>query len=187
MAESRQHTLDRIRSPRVQITYDVEIGDAIEKKELPFVVGVLADLSGNPENPLPPMKNRKFVEIDRDNFMDIMAVIHPRLVIRVANKLSDENPEISVELTFKEMSDFEPQKLAKNIPALAALYQKRTNLKNLIAKMDGNDALETLLTQIMKNNDNLQKLKTEIEAKLSERPAPEKVTESKTQKNETTE
>ena len=156
MAESRQHTLDRIRSPRVQITYDVEIGDAIEKKELPFVVGVLADLSGNPENPLPPMKNRKFVEIDRDNFMDIMAVIHPRLVIRVANKLSDENPEISVELTFKEMSDFEPQNLAKNIPALAALYQKRTNLKNLIAKMDGNDALETLLTQIMKNNDNLQ-------------------------------
>ncbi len=186
MAESRQHTLDRIRSPRVHITYDVEIGDAIEKKELPFVVGVLADLSGNPENPLPPMKNRKFVEIDRDNFMDIMAVIHPRLVIRVANKLSDETPEISVELMFKEMSDFEPQNLAKNIPALAALYQKRTNLKNLIAKMDGNDALESILTQIMKNNDNLQKLKTEIEAKLSERQTPEKVTETKPSKKETT-
>ena len=186
MAESRQHTLDRIRSPRVQITYDVEIGDAIEKKELPFVVGVLADLSGDPENPLPPIKNRKFVEIDRDNFMDIMAVIHPRLVIRVANKLSDENPEISIELRFKEMSDFEPQSLAKNIPALAALYQKRNNLKNLIAKMDGNDALEALLTQIMKNNDNLQKLKTEIEAKLSEQQASEKVTESKTSKKETT-
>lgn len=173
MAESRQHTLDRVRSPRVQITYDVEIGNAIEKKELPFVVGVIADLSGNPENPLPSMKNRKFVEIDRDNFMDIMAVIHPRLVIRVANKLSDENPEISVELMFKKMSDFEPQSLAKNIPALASLYQKRNNLKNLIAKMDGNDALETLLTQIMKNNDNLQKLKTEVEAKLAERPKPE--------------
>ena len=172
MAESRQHTLDRVRKPRVQITYDVEIGDAIEKKELPFVVGVLADLSGNPENPLPAMKNRKFVEIDRDNFMDIMAVINPRLVIRVANKLSDENPEISIELRFKEMSDFEPQNLAKNIPALAALYQKRNNLKNLIAKMDGNDPLEALLTQIMKNNDNLQKLKAEVEAKLAERPAP---------------
>ena len=186
MAESKQHTLDRIRSPRVQITYDVEIGDAIEKKELPFVVGVLADLSGNPENPLPPMKNRKFVEIDRDNFMDIMAVIHPRLVIRVANKLSDENPEISVELLFKEMSDFEPQSLAKNIPALAALYQKRTNLKNLIAKMDGNDALEALLTQIMKNNDNLQKLKTEIDAKLAEQASPDKASETKTSKDEKT-
>ena len=171
MAESRQHTLDRVRKPRVHITYDVEIGDAIAKKELPFVVGVLADLSGNPENPLPKMKNRKFVEIDKDNFMDVMAVINPRLVIRVANRLSEENPEISVELRFKEMSDFEPQNLAKNIPALAALYRKRNNLKNLITKMDGNDPLETLLTQIMKNNDNLQKLKKELENKMADKPA----------------
>ena len=153
----------------MQITYDVEIGDAIEKKELPFVVGVLADLSGNPENQLTDIKNRKFVEIDRDNFADVLAVIHPRLVIRVANKLSDENPEISVELNFKDMSDFEPQNIAKNIPALYALYQKRQNLKNLISKMDGNYELEAILTQIMKSNDNLQKLKTEIEATLSER------------------
>ncbi|MDR0744774.1 MAG: type VI secretion system contractile sheath small subunit, partial [Holosporales bacterium] len=136
MAESRQHTLDRVRKPRVHITYDVEIGDAIEKKELPFVVGVLADLSGNPENPLPNMKNRKFVEIDRDNFMEIMSVINPRLIVRVQNKLSDENPEISVELLFENMSDFEPQNIAKNIPVLASLYQKRNNLKNLITKMD---------------------------------------------------
>lgn len=167
MAESRQHTLDRVRKPRVHITYDVEIGDAIEKKELPFVVGVLADLSGTPENPLPNMKKRKFVEIDRDNFMDVMAVINPRLVIRVANKLSDENPEISVELRFSNMEDFEPQNIAKNIPALAALYEKRNRLKNLITKMDGNDPLEALLTQIMKNNDNLQKLKTELENRSS--------------------
>lgn len=173
MPESRQHTLDRVRRPRVQITYDVEIGDAIEKKELPFVVGVMADLSGNPENPLPAIKNRKFVEIDRDNFADVMEVISPRLVVRVANRLSDDNPEISVELVFKSMEDFEPQNLAKNIPALAALYQKRNNLKNLITKMDGNDPLEALLTQIMKNRDNMQKLKTEIEAKLAERPTPE--------------
>jgi type VI secretion system protein ImpB len=163
MAESRQHTLDRVRKPRVHITYDVEIGDAIEKKELPFVVGVLADLSGNPENPLPKMKNRKFVEIDRDNFMEIMEIINPRLVLRIANRLSDDTPEISVELLFKEMSDFEPQNLAKNLPNLSALYQKRNNLKNLIAKMDGNDPLEILLTQIMRNNDNLQKLKKELE------------------------
>lgn len=163
MAESRQHTLDRVRKPRVHITYDVEIGDAIEKKELPFVVGVLADLSGMPENPLPKMKNRKFVEIDRDNFKEVMAVINPRLVIRIPNRLSDDNPEISVELRFKDLSDFEPQNLAKNIPALAELYRKRTNLKNLITKMDGNDPLEVLLTQIMQNSDNLQKLKKELE------------------------
>lgn len=172
MAESWQHTLGRIRKPRVQITYDVEIGDAIEKKELPFVVGVLADLSGNPENPLPAMKNRKFVEIDRDNFADVMAVINPRLVIRVANKLSDENPEVSIELRFENMADFEPQNLAKNIPTLAALYQKRNNLKNLITKMDGNDSLEALLTQIMKSNDNLQKLKAEVSERLAGQSAP---------------
>lgn len=165
MAESNQHKLDRIRRPRVHITYDVEIGDAIEKKELPFVVGVLADLSGNPENPLPKMKNRKFVEIDRDNFMEIMAVINPRLVIRIPNRLSDESPEMSVELLFKSMADFEPQNIAKNIPSLAKLFKKRNNFKNLITKMDGNDPLEVLLTQIMKNNDNLQKLKKELDAR----------------------
>ncbi|MDR3224125.1 MAG: type VI secretion system contractile sheath small subunit [Holosporales bacterium] len=167
MAESRQHTLDRVRKPRVHITYDVEVGDAIEKKELPFVVGVLADLSGNPENPLPKLKNRKFVEIDRDNFNDVFAVINPRLIIRVSNKLSDENPEISIELIFKDISDFEPQNIAKNIPSLSVLYNRRNNLKNLITKMDGNDPLEMFLTQIMKNNDNLQKLKKELDDKMT--------------------
>ena len=170
-----------MRKPRVHITYDVEIGDAIEKKELPFVVGVLADLSGNPENPLPKMKNRKFVEIDRDNFMDVMAVINPRLVIRVANKLSDENPEISIELRFKDMSDFEPQNIAKNIPALAALYRKRTNLKNLISKMGGNDPLEAILTQIIRNNDNMQKLKGELDARAAANPAPAEGAEAATE------
>lgn len=163
MTESRQHTLDRVRRPRVHITYDVEIGDAIETRELPFVVGVMADLSGHPDVPLPKIKERKFVEIDRDNFTDIMAVIHPRLVIRVPNKLDDSIPEISIELLFKSMEDFEPQNLAKNVPSLARLFEKRTNLKNLITKMDGNDKLEMLLSQIMKSNDNLQKLKREIQ------------------------
>jgi type VI secretion system protein ImpB len=144
----------------------VEIGDAFEKKELPFVVGVLADLSGHPEVPLTPLKNRKFVEIDRDNFQDVMSVIGARLVIRVANKLSDESPEMSIELHFKGMEDFEPQKLASNVPALAVLFKKRNNLKNLISKMDGNDSLEKLLCQIMRNGDNLQKLKKELEDKM---------------------
>lgn len=174
MAESRQHTLDRVRKPRVHITYDVEVGDAIEKKELPFVVGVLADLSGMPEVPLQKLMERKFIEIDRDNFTDVLSVINPRLVIRVKNTLSDENPEISIELLFKKLDDFEPQNLAKNVPQLNAIYQKRTNLKNLISKMDGNDKLERLLTQIMKNAENLQKLKSEIQAKNeddSDKPA----------------
>ncbi|MDR1034620.1 MAG: type VI secretion system contractile sheath small subunit [Holosporales bacterium] len=180
MAESRQHTLSRVRKPRVHITYDVEIGDAIEKRELPFVVGVLADLSGNPEIPLPVMKNRKFVEVDRDNFGEMMAIINPRLVIRVQNRLSEDVPEMSIELSFESMEDFAPQNLAKNIPSLAVLYTKRNALKNLIAKMDGNDALEALLTQIMKNNDNLEKLKKELDDRFDEQApsAPEAVEES---------
>jgi type VI secretion system protein ImpB len=147
----------------VHITYDVEIGDAIEKKELPFVVGVLADLSGNPEVPLPVLRNRKFVEVDRDNFEEMMAVINPRLVLRVQNRLSAEIPEISIELLFRSMEDFTPQNLAKNIPNLAVLYSRRNALKNLIAKMDGNDSLEALLSQIMRNKDNLEKLKKELD------------------------
>ncbi len=163
MAESRQHTIDRIRRPRVHITYDVEIGSSIEKKELPFVVGVLADLSGMPESALPAMKYRKFVEIDRDNFSEIMKVISPRLVIRIRNRLSEKVPETSIELNFSKIEDFSPQNLALQVPDLVHLYKKRTNLKNLITKMDGNDPLEALLTQIMKNRDNLEKLKKELE------------------------
>jgi type VI secretion system protein ImpB len=170
MAESRQHTIDRIRKPRVHITYDVEVGDAIEKKELPFVVAVLADLSGQPESPLPNIKNRKFVEIDRDNFNEIMSIISPRLVLRVANRLSDETPETSIELTFDDMTDFQPQSLAQKVPALKMLYDKRNSFKNLIAKMDGNDKLETLLSQIMKNRNNLEKLKKELDDKAPPSP-----------------
>ena len=190
MAESRQHTLDRVRKPRVHITYDVEIGDAIEKRDLPFVVGVLANLSGMPENPLPNLKYRKFVEIDKDNFTDVMQVIAPRLVLRLANKLSDVSPEMSIELTFAKMEDFEPQELAKNVPSLAELYNKRNNLKNLITKMDGNDSLEALMNQIMRNKDNLQKLKSELDERQSqsveEAPAAtseEKQTEEQTNSN----
>jgi type VI secretion system protein ImpB len=176
MAESRQHTIDRIRRPRVHITYDVEIGDAIETKELPFVIGILADLSGTPDLPLPKLRERKFIEIDRDNFEEILSIIKPRRIIRVKNTLSDDNPEISVELIFKKFEDFEPQKLAKNIPQLNEIYKKRNKLKHLISKMDGNDKLETLLSQIMKNHDNLQKLKEEIlemDEQNSSKPAEE--------------
>ena len=159
MTNSRQHWLDRVRTPRVHITYDVEIGSAIEKKELPFVVGVLADLSGIPEKPLPELKFRKFVEVDRDNFSNIMKIIKPRLVMRIHNHLSEDIPETSLELTFGCMEDFEPSNLAKNVPSLSDLYRKRTNLKNLITKLDSNDMLEKLLTQLMTNQTDLEKLK----------------------------
>jgi type VI secretion system protein ImpB len=169
MSESKQHVLDRVRKPRVHITYDVEIGDAIETRELPFVVGVLADLSGMPEVPLPKLKERKFVEMDRDNFEEILAVIKPRLVIRIRNTLSDEIPEISVELRFSKMEDFEPQSIASNTPQLKSLYDRRNSLKNLMSKMDGNDSLELTLSEIMKNKDLLKRLKEEIQNASSEK------------------
>src|SRR5437868_15219002 len=108
MAESTQHKLDRVRPPRVQITYDVETGGAIEKRELPFVMGVLADLSGKPSEPLPPVKDRKFVYIDRDNFNDVMSAIGPRLAIRVENRLQADGDPLNVELKFKNFDDFNP-------------------------------------------------------------------------------
>ncbi len=162
MANSKQHWLDRIRTPRVHITYDIEIGTAIEKRELPFVMGVLADLSGTPEKPLPDLKFRKFVEVDRDNFNDIMKIINPRLVIRINNHLSEDVPETSLELTFNCMEDFEPSNLAKNVPSLSELYKKRTNLKNLITKLDNNDLLAQLLTQLMVSETELERLRKEL-------------------------
>lgn len=149
MSESFQHKLDRVRPPRVQITYDVEIGNAIEMKELPFVVGVMADLSGMIIDPLPKVKERKFVEIDRDNFNDILASIKPRLALRVPNRLLGDGSDTSIELFFQNMDDFAPLDIVKQVPALAELYQSRTLLKDLLTKLDGNDTLEELLAAIM--------------------------------------
>src|ERR1700682_4630279 len=108
MAESTQHKLDRVRPPRVQITYDVEVGDAVQKKELPFIIGVLADLSGQPAQALPKVKDRKFVEIDNDNFNDVLASIGPRAVFRVDNKLANDGSKINIELKVSHMEDFNP-------------------------------------------------------------------------------
>ena len=113
--ESLQHTLDRVRAPRVHLTYDVEIGDAIEMKEIPFVVGVLGDLSGKPDEPLPRLKDRKFIEIDRDNFNKVLEGMKPRLAFRVDNKLTEEDTKLAVELRFKSMDDFHPERVADQI------------------------------------------------------------------------
>lgn len=162
MVESLQHKLDRVRPPRVQITYDVEIGNAIVMKELPFVMGVLADLSGMPAEPLPKMKERKFVEMDRDNFNDIMEKIKPRLALRVDNKLTNDNSHISAELFFHSLDEFSPLNIVKQIEPLAKLYEARTHLKDLLTKLDGNDALDELLHEIIQNTEQRDALKSEL-------------------------
>lgn len=152
-SESTQHKLDRVRKPRVQITYDVEVGGAMQLKELPFVVGVLGDFSGQPDKPLPAMKERKFVNIDRDNFDAVMAGMNPRLAYRVDDKISgEENQQLNVELNFKSMDDFSPENVAKQVDPLKKLLETRDKLKNLLNKMEGNDKLEELLEGVLKNS-----------------------------------
>jgi type VI secretion system protein ImpB len=162
MVESLQHKLDRVRPPRVQITYDVEIGNAIVMKEIPFVMGILADLAGAPAEPLPKLKERKFVEIDRDNFNDIMEKIKPRLALRVDNKLAKDDSHISAELFFHSIDDFNPLNVVKQIEPLAKLYEARTHLKDLLTKLDGNDVLDELLQEIIKSTDQRDALKAEL-------------------------
>ena len=156
--ESTQHKLDRIRPPRVHITYDVEIGDAIEMKELPFVVGVLADLSGKPDAPLPRVKDRKFVEIDRDNFNAVLRGMQPRLAFRVDNKLTDDDTKLGVELRFNSLDDFEPEAVVNQVEPLRKLIETRRQLAALLAKTDGNDRLSERLQAIISNTELLQQL-----------------------------
>jgi len=156
--ESLQHTLDRVRAPRVQITYDVEIGDSIEMKEIPFVVGVLGDFSGKPEEPLPKLKDRKFTEIDRDNFNKVLEGMKPRLAYKVDNKLSNDDSKIAVELKFKSLDDFSPERVAEQIDPLKKLIETRKKLSELLNKLDGNDNLNELLQDVISSTDALQKL-----------------------------
>ncbi len=160
--ESIQHKLDRVRSPRVQITYDVEIGNAIVMKELPFVMGIMADLAGHPAEAPAPLKARKFVEIDRDNFNDIMEKIRPRLVLRTDNKLANDGSHLSAELFFHNMDDFQPLNVVKQIEPLRKLYEARTKLKDMLTKLDGNDALDGLLHEVITSTEQQNALKTEL-------------------------
>jgi len=165
MAESRQHTLDRVRAPRVQITYDVEKGDAVEKKELPFVMGVLGDFSGNPAEELPRLKDRGFVNIDRDNFNDVLKGSKPRLQFAAENKLQNDGSKMAVELQFKSLSDFEPEGVAKQIEPLRQLLELRTKLSDLKNKMYGNDKLGEVLGDILANTEKLAALAKETAPK----------------------
>jgi type VI secretion system protein ImpB len=163
MAESTQQVLSRVRPPRVQITYDVEIGGAIEKKQLPFIIGILADLSGQPAEPLPVVKDRKFVEIDRDNFDDVLAAVTPRLAVRVTNKLKpDANEMLNVELKFKSMDDFGPVAVVQQIEPLRKLFEARNRLRDLLTKLDGNDQLDAVLREVVANTEEQAKLRSEL-------------------------
>jgi len=162
--ESTQHKLDRVRPPRVQITYDVETGGAIEMKELPFVMGIMADLSGNPEQPLPILKDpkRKFVEIDRDNFDDVMKGMAPRLAYKVDNKMTNDDTKIGVELKFSGIDDFGPEQVADQVEPLRKLVEIRKQLSALLAKADGNDKLAEKLQEIIKDTELQQKIGKEV-------------------------
>ncbi|HBJ33803.1 MAG TPA: type VI secretion system contractile sheath small subunit [Planctomycetaceae bacterium] len=162
MADSLQHSLDRVRRPRVQVTYDVETGNAIQRKELPFVVGVMADLSGQPSQPAAPMKTRKFVPLDRDNFQDVLAKSNARIATRVDNKLADDNTQLPVVLNFRSMEDFEPEQVAKQVPVLRELLEMRTQLSNLLGKLEGNDKLEQLLSEVIQSSETAKSLATDL-------------------------
>ena len=164
--ESAQHKLDRVRPPRVHITYDVEIGDAIELKELPFVLGVLGDFTGMPEQPLPRLRDRKFVEINPDNFDKVLEGMNPHLAFSVENKLSEDPDagQLRVNLNFKSMDDFEPENVAKQVKPLKELLDLRTKLSDLRGAMMGNDKLDELLLGLAGDADKLATVKAELNA-----------------------
>ena len=162
---SIQHKLDRVRPPRVQITYDVEIGDAIEIKELPFVMGVLGDFTGQPTQPLARLRDRKFVEVNPDNFDSVLEGMKPHLAFSVENKLSEDSDagQLKVDLNFKSLDDFEPEQVARQVKPLRELLDLRTRLSDLRGTLQTNDKLEEVLLDAVKNKDKLGKLKQEIE------------------------
>jgi len=160
--ESVQQKISRIRPPRVQITYDVETGGAIEMKELPFVVGVLGDYSGKPEEALPPIKNRKFVEIDRDNFDQVLSGMKPRLAYNVDNRLQEDGSKVGVELKFNKIDDFEPDNVVQQVEPLRKLVEAREKLSDLLSKMDGNEKLEGILNDLMVDQDKQKELSSQL-------------------------
>jgi type VI secretion system protein ImpB len=162
--ESTQHKLDRVRSPRVQITYDVEIGDAIELKELPFVLGVLGDFTGQPTEPLARLKDRKFVEVNPDNFDQVLESMRPHLAFSVENKLS-EDPNagnLKVDLHFKSLDDFAPENVARQVRPLKELLDLRSRMQDLRGNLQGNDKLEEMLRTSVADKDKLAQLRKEM-------------------------
>lgn len=166
--ESIHQKLERVRKPRVHIKYEVETEGAVIVKELPFVVGIIGDFSADPTEPLKPLKDRKFVQIDRDNFDDIMKKATPGLNFRVENTLKNDGSELAVSLKFNSIDDFEPARVAEQIPALKNLLETRNKLRDLLTKVDRSDELEGLLERILQNTEELKQLSNELGVKLPE-------------------
>jgi len=164
--ESTQAKLSRVRPPRVQITYDVQVGDAIEIKEIPFVLGVLGDFSGNPAEELPKLRDRKFVEVTPDNFNDVLSSMKPRLAFSVANKLvsEPEAPKVKVDLAFQSLDDFEPEQVVRKIKPLRELLELRTRLADLRGNLQTNQTLDDLLQEVINSSEKMQQLRAEVGA-----------------------
>lgn len=171
MGESTHAKLERVRKPHVHITYEVFKGDAVEVRELPFVVGVMGDFSGNPTKPLKPLRDREFVSIDRDNFDEIMQRMTPGLNFKVENTLAGDGTEMGVELKFDSMADFDPANVARQVPALRKMLEAREKLQALRDKADRSDKLEGLLEQILNNSEEIKKASGQLGG---EKPAEKK-------------
>ncbi|HEX7389638.1 MAG TPA: type VI secretion system contractile sheath small subunit [Acidiphilium sp.] len=162
MSGSIHEKLKRVRKPRVHITYDVETEGAQIERELPFVMGVMGDFSGDPTQPLKPMADRKFIQIDRDNFNDVMARMTPGLKLKVDNKLADDGSQMSVDLKFNGIEDFDPERVVQQVPALKALLETRNKLRDLMSKADRSEELESLLEQVLQNDAELKSLSGQL-------------------------
>ena len=162
MSGSVHQKLARVRKPRVHITYEVETEGAAIERELPFVVGVMGDFAGDPSEPLKPLAERKFVQIDRDNFNDVMARIQPGLNIKVDNTLAEDGSQMAVNLKFRSIEDFEPAKVAEQVPALKALLDTRAKLRDLMSKVDRSEELEGLLEDVLQDKDKLAALSSQL-------------------------
>lgn len=158
--DSVHKKLDKVRPPRVQLTYDVEVGDAIEQKEIPFVVGVLGDFTGqrDPDKPMSRLKDRKFVGVDMDNFDDVMKGMAPQASFRVKNKLGEGGGEFAVNLQFDKMEDFRPEAVVEQVAPLRKLLEARTKLSDLRNKLAGNERLEDILGDVLSNTEQLAKI-----------------------------
>lgn len=162
--------LDKVRKPRVHITYEVETGENQEKKELPFVVGVMGDYSGNnPSVEKKTLKNRNFIEIESDNFDDVMKKIGPGVRVKVDNTLKNDGSELAVELQFNKMEDFDPANIAKQVEPLRKLLEAREKLSELLTKADRSEELEELLEKVLQNKDDLAALSQELGTKASDK------------------
>lgn len=162
MADSVQQKLNRVRKPRVHITYDVETEGAEVRKELPFVVGVIGDFSGKPYEPLKPLRDRKFIQVDRDNFNDVMQRMTPGAEFKVDNTLADDKSQLAVSLKFKSMDDFEPAAIVDQVEPLRKLLAVRNKLRDLMSKVDRSEELESLLEEVLQNTDKLAALAGEL-------------------------